>query len=203
LKSPAIWLLKNIVESFPPASQIERERERESNFCLRQKSLFTANCGLPIGNLTSQLFANIYLNEFDYFVKHELKIKHYLRYTDDFVIVDKDENKLVELLPVLKQFLAKKLKLELHPNKVKIRKFSQGVDFLGYVVLPNRIQLRTKTKRRIFSKMKLRVKEYRNGKIGEYTLEQSLNSYLGTMSHANSFQTQEELKNKFWFWLSE
>lgn len=158
---------------------------------------------MPIGNLTSQLFANLYLNEFDYFLKHELNLKNYLRYTDDFVIVDTDRSKLEKLLPIIKQYLTEKLKLELHPHKVEIREFAQGIDFLGYVVLPHHIQLRSKTERRIFRKLKRRVKEYKTGAITKYTLEQCLNSYLGTMSHANSFHDQQKLQNDFWFWLSE
>ena len=181
----------------------ERERERESNSCLQQELQFTVRRGLPIGNLTSQLFANIYLNEFDYFIKHELRINHYLRYTDDFVIVNSCEEELAELLPKIRGYLFDRLKLELHPNKVEIRKYTQGIDFLGYVVLPHHIQLRSKTRRRIFNKLKHRVDEYKTGKISKCTLEQSLNSFLGTMSHADSFGWQQELKNNFWFWLSE
>lgn len=158
---------------------------------------------MPIGNLTSQLFANIYLNEFDYFIKHQLKTKNYLRYTDDFVIVENDQSKLIELLPKIENYLNNSLKLEIHPNKVSIRKYSQGIDFLGYVILPNCIKMRAKTKNRIFKKLKERVSEYKFGDISQYTLEQSLNSYLGTLLHANSFKVQEKLKNNFWFWLSE
>ena len=95
---------------------------------------------MPIGNLTSQLFANLYLNQFDQFVKHKLKVKHYARYTDDFVIVAQDPNYLKSLLEPIKLFLAARLKLELHPNKVEVRKCSHGIDFLGYVALPHYFQ---------------------------------------------------------------
>ena len=194
----AIWLLENIIKSFPPG---EPNRGRDS--CRRQASLFGTRHGIPIGNLTSQLFANVYLNELDYYMKHELKIKNYLRYTDDFVIVDSSKDELVELLPKIEHYLSKNLKLKLHPHKVEIRKFTNGIDFLGYVVLPHHIKLRCKTKRRIFTKTRKRIMDYKLGLITKYTLEQSLNSYLGTMSHADAFCQQEELKNKFWFWLSE
>ena len=158
---------------------------------------------MPIGNLTSQLFANIYLNELDCFEKHKLRIKDYVRYTDDFVIVRRKEKELRGLFPEIERFLAEKLKLLLHPNKIEIRKFRQGIDFLGYVNLPKYKKLRTKTKRRIFKKMKKRIAEYKFGTIPEYTLEQSLNSYLGTLSHADSYDLQNELKDNFWFWLRE
>src|SRR5579859_5123331 len=79
--------------------------------------------GLPIGNLTSQLFANVYMNEFDQFVKHKLKIKHYVRYTDDFIVVSNSLNYLKALLPKMREFLANNLTLELHPNKINVRKY--------------------------------------------------------------------------------
>ncbi|MGA2667072.1 MAG: RNA-directed DNA polymerase [Patescibacteria group bacterium] len=174
-------------------SRSNRERERETAF----------GRGIPIGNLTSQLFANIYLNEFDYFIKHSLKVKYYVRYTDDFVIVSDNERCLLNLIPKIKAFLTTKLKLEIHPNKILIRKFRQGIDFLGFVVFPKHRLLRTKTKRRIFQKLKLGVKEYKTGLISEETIKQSLNSYLGVLSHANTYELHQELENQYWFWLRE
>jgi hypothetical protein len=142
------------------------------------------------------------MNEFDQFVKQKLKIKYYVRYTDDFVIVSDDQSYLQDLLPKIESFLANNLKLRLHPNKVSIRKFRQGIDFLGYIVLSHHKKLRTKTRKRIFNKSKKRVAEYKKELIGQKTLKQSLNSYLGVLSHANCYQLQEELRNQFWFWLN-
>lgn len=159
--------------------------------------------GIPIGNLTSQLFANIYLNELDYFIKHDLRVKYYARYTDDFVIVSDNENYLKLLIPQIKNFLKNKLKLELHPNKISIKKYTQGIDYLGYIALPKYMLVRTKTKRRIFSKLKKRVKEFKSGLIEEITLKQSLNSYLGVLSHANCHKLEQDLLNQFWFWMGE
>ena len=173
----AIWLIKEITESFNP--------------------------GLPIGNLTSQLFANIYLNEFDQFIKTELKIKHYFRYTDDFVIVSSSKNYLLGLIPQITSFLSEKLNLKLHPKKIVIRKFHQGIDFLGYVILPHYCLLRPKTKKRIFKKLKTRINEYKNGLINKQTLEQSLQSYLGVLSHANTYKLSQRLLNQYWFWLND
>jgi hypothetical protein len=143
------------------------------------------------------------MNEFDQFIKHELKVKHYCRYTDDFVIVSCDRKYLEDLLPKIELFLRKELKLELHPSKISIRKVRQGIDFLGYVVLPHHRMVRTRTKNRIFKKLKTRVMEFKAGLISEKTLFQSLNSYLGVFSHANCHDLEQDLKNKFWFWLSE
>lgn len=153
----------------------ERERER----------------GIPIGNLTSQLFANIYLNELDQFVKHSLRVKNYARYTDDFVIVANERHCLEELLPKIRQFLAERLALTLHPHKVSILRASRGVDFLGYVLRPHHRLLRARTRRRIFGKL-------RRGQI----TEQSLQSYLGVLAHANAYRLSEELKNGYWLGFS-
>lgn len=152
---------------------------------------------MPIGNLTSQLFANIYMNELDQFVKHELRIKYYARYTDDFVIVSEDRNYLGGLIPRIAQFLEAKLALALHPNKVSIRKYRQGADFLGYVVLPGHIKLRTRTKRRVFRKLRERVHACRNGVITEESARATLQSYLGVLSHADAYELSEELRNMF------
>jgi len=153
--------------------------------------------GIPIGNLTSQLFANVYMNKFDQFVKHKLKVKNYCRYTDDFVIVADNRKYLQNLLPEIESFLNKKLKLKLHPEKVSIRKYQQGVDFLGYVVLPHHRLVRTKTKNRIFKRLKTRVQEFKTGLINGKILFQSLNSYLGVLSHASCYNLKKELKTSF------
>jgi len=182
----ALWLLEEIIESFSSKYSTLSERK-----------------GLPIGNLTSQLFANIYLNEFDQLVKHKLKVKSYIRYTDDFVIIAGEKLYLENIATPIRSFLKERLALELHPKKVTIRKFHQGIDFLGYIVLPHHRLLRTKTKQRIFRKLKKRIGEYKNDLISKQTLEQTLQSYLGVLSHANTYKLSNEFKNQFWFWLSE
>ncbi len=166
------------------------------------RSLFSKK-GVPIGNLTSQIFANIYMNEFDQFVKHGLKVKYYARYTDDFVIISENLNYLKELLPKLKTFLSEKLKLELHPGKIIIRKFHQGVDFLGYVIFPHHHLLRSKTKERILKNIRKKVVRYHEGFTSENQTKQSLQSYLGVLSHADAYDLAEDLKNQFWFWMKE
>ena len=95
-------------------------RERESNK------------GMPIGNLTSQFFANVYLNELDYFVKNKLKCKYYIRYVDDFIILHESKEQLEKWKKEISNFLKEKLKIELHPQKSKIIPLSKGIDFLGF-----------------------------------------------------------------------
>ncbi len=114
-----------------------------------------------------------------------------------------DKSYLKNLIVPIRSFLSDKLALELHPKKITIRKFHQGVDFLGYILLPHHRLIRTKTKQRIFRKLKERIRECNNGMISKQTLEQSLQSYLGVLSHANTYKFGQELKNQFWFWLNE
>ena len=137
--------------------------------------------GLPLGNLTSQIFANIYLNELDQFIKHNLKIKYYIRYADDFVILSEDKKYLEGLILKINNFLKNSLKLQMHPDKVFIKTLSSGVDFLGWINFSDHKVLRTKTKNRMFKKIK-------NNPSFE-----TLNSYLGLIKHGNTFKIKENL----------
>lgn len=159
--------------------------------------------GLPLGNVTSQLFANIYLNELDQFVKHTLKVRYYFRYCDDFILLDKKKEVLESHLVSISFFLRDRLGLMLHPRKVFLHKIGRGMDFLGYVIRPHSIVPRTKTKRRIWKKLRKRIKKYKDGMITEAELHASLQSYLGVLSHGDAYELSEELKNDYWFWLQE
>ena len=152
LDKQIIYLLEEIIESFSTKPGI----------------------GLPLGNLTSQLLVNIYMNEFDQFVKHELKAKYYIRYADDFVILSDDKNWLENLVISINTFLNEKLKLKLHPNKVFIKTLASGVDFLGWVNFPDHRVLRTTTKRRMMKRIK------------ELPVSVTINSYLGLLKHGNT-----------------
>lgn len=159
--------------------------------------------GIPIGNLTSQLLSNVYLNKLDQFVKHKLKVKYYLRYADDFVFISSDRQYLLDLVIEIKEFLCNELDLELHPNKIVLRKFTSGVDFLGYIIFPKYILPRTKTKRRLLKKIKRKVKQFKNGEITKESLNQTIQSYYGFLIHANTYKFKMELQNLIWFWLTE
>lgn len=150
-----LFLLKKIVESFETKP----------------------NTGLPLGNLTSQLLVNMYMNEFDQFVKHNLKAKYYIRYADDFVFLHHDKNNLLELLPKVGDFLEEQLKLSLHPDKVFIKTLASGVDFLGWVHFPDHRVLRTTTKNRMFRNIKAKERK-----------EETVQSYLGMLQHGNGFK---------------
>ena len=150
-----LWLLHEVVNSFP------------QGVALRM--------GLPLGNLTSQLLVNVYMNEFDQYVKHELKAKYYIRYADDFVFLSHDKYELEKTLRYIVVFLRERLKLELHPDKVSIKTFASGVDFLGWVHFPDHRVLRTSSKRRMFRRS-----------AGLEADSPVIQSYLGLLSHGNA-----------------
>lgn len=158
-----VWLLENIICSFQTSP----------------------GEGLPLGNLTSQLFVNVYMNEFDQFVKRRLKVRHYIRYADDFVILSEDKQYLVDLLPTLEKFLTEKLQLSLHPKKVSLRTVASGIDFLGWVSFPKHRVLRTTTKHGMFRR------------LAEHPTEATTQSYLGLLQRGNAFGLQEQVMKEF------
>jgi len=152
-----------------------------SSFSTKDKT----DIGLPLGNLTSQLLVNIYMNQFDQFVKHQLKARYYIRYADDFVIMSDNRDWLKNLLPKIQQFLRTKLNLELHPDKLFIKTLNSGVDFLGWVNFSDHRVLRTATKRRMFKN------------IQRNTNEATINSYLGLIKWGNTSKIKEKIYETF------
>lgn len=167
------------------------------SFSSSRSNLFEKK-GIPIGNLTSQLLANIYMDRFDQHVKQVLKIPYYARYTDDFIILSHDRGYLEGLIPLLSSYLADTLKLGFHPHKVTITKYSHGIDFLGYVVFPYYTRLRKRTARRIERKIGEKMDLYRAGKLPKDRVEASLNTYMGMLSHADAYTFSQKLKNDYW-----
>lgn len=149
--------------------------------------------GLPLGNLTSQIFANIYLHEFDYYAKHQLRIKKYIRFSDDFVVVSDDKEYLQRVRVAFQMFLKYKLKLVLPQEKTSLRKYHWGVDFLGYIVLPNAILPRTRTRRKVLKKIKKMRKEYEMGERSYAQLSQTISSYLGMLGICTSAKLRQEM----------
>ncbi|NQV88120.1 MAG: hypothetical protein HQ402_01005 [Parcubacteria group bacterium] len=137
--------------------------------------------GLPLGNLTSQLLVNVYMHEFDMHVKQELRVKYYIRYADDFVILSRDQKYLQDILPKLQTFLKEKLGLTLHENKVYIKTYASGVDFLDWVHFPYHRQIRTTTKRKIVRMMKW------------YPKRETISSYRGLLGHGDTHTLQRHL----------
>lgn len=160
-----LWLLVQVIDSFNTEEKI--------------------GIGLPLGNLTSQLFVNIYLNEFDQFVKRKLKTKYYIRYADDFIIIHKDKNYLKNFVPKISRFLEIELRLSLHPDKVFIKTFSSGIDFLGWVNFSHHRVLRTSTKRRMLKNIEHKI------------APETVASYLGLLSHGNAHKLSTEIRRKY------
>jgi len=150
----ALWLLSQVIDSFNTGGKI--------------------SVGLPLGNLTSQLLVNIYMNEFDQFVKRGLKVNYYVRYADDFVILNEDKLVLENFISKISRFLESELKLTLHPDKVSIKTFTSGVDFLGWVNFPHHRVLRASTKRIMLKK------------INKKPTTEIISSYLGMLSHGDA-----------------
>jgi RNA-directed DNA polymerase len=168
-----LWLTRTIIfhdcaRDIPPKIQ-----SQQSLFdrLPRDKSLFTVKSGkgLPIGNLTSQFFANVYLNELDQFVKHKLKAKYYLRYVDDFIVLAHQRADLELHKSAITEFVDKKLGLNVHPNKVFIRPVANGVDFVGYVVRPDYVLVRKRVVGSWRRKMELTDEKLRQQVLASYT----------------------------------
>lgn len=173
-----VWLLRQVVSSFHSPATFTMNTFRSEDV---HSELFLI--GLPLGNLTSQLFANVYLNELDQFVKYVLKIKYYIRYADDFVFFSTDKKYLDNLIPIIQQFLTKKLKLELRPDKVFIKTVASGVDFLGWVHFSDHRILRTATRRKMVKKVS----------------RKNVTSYLGMLKHGNMWKREKVIKNRVWY----
>jgi len=146
-----LWLLSEIITSFSS----------------------TVGKGLPLGNVTSQLFANVYMSEFDQFVKHRLKARYYIRYTDDFVLLSADREWITKQEAPIKAFLQNQLRLSLHRNTT-LKTLASGVDFLGWVHFPDHRVLRQITKRRMLQK------------INACPHADVMNSYIGLLRHGNT-----------------
>ena len=145
---------------------------------------------MPLGNYTSQFFANLYLNELDYFVKHKLKAKYYLRYVDDFVILHSSKKQLENWMIEINKFLLEKLKLQLHPQKSRIIPLSKGIDFVGF---RNFAHFKLLRKRNI-RKMNQKINLYKKDKKSFSSLKDSYQGWQGYAKWANTYKLREETK---------
>jgi len=152
--------------------------------------------GIPIGNLTSQLFANIYLNKLDEHIKYELKIKYYIRYMDDFIIIHKSKKHLHHIKEQVKIFFTR-IKLNLHPKKRNIFPIYLGVDFLGYVIFKEYRRVRKSTVKRFLIKIKIKIKLYDTDYISYEKLMESFNSWNAYLSHGNTYNLKRSLREKY------
>ena len=145
--------------------------------------------GIPVGNLTSQLFANIYLDALDQFIKHELGVEAYIRYMDDFVILSPDKEQLRSWLARIEQFLREELKLEFNP-KTTILAAKNGIDFVGYKHRATHRKVRKDSIKRI----KRTIKKCESGKITKEQLQKSIQSWTGHAGHADSYNLRKKIE---------
>lgn len=151
---------------------------------------------IPIGNYTSQIYANIYLNELDRFIKQSLKVKYLVRYMDDFIILTNSKNNAKYFLREIKAFLNDKLKLELNA-KTAYFKAKQGVNFCGFRIWKTHRLLREQSKKKMKRKLKIFQKLYKENKIElEYILA-CINSWRGHAKHCNSYNLEHKMFNEF------
>ncbi len=201
-------LIETTIFNEPTHNCIVKGNKKDWNNLPTNKSLFhsESNCGLPIGNLTSQLFGNVYLNQFDHFIKRDLGIKFYGRYVDDFVLIHENKEYLKSLIPILSAYLLSTLKLTLHPDKIHLQHYTKGVKYLGAVIKPNRIYVSNRTKGNFYNaiqKQNLVARDHKPTKQVQKEFIASMNSYLGIMSHYKSYKLRKGMifKNMSgWWW---
>jgi retron-type reverse transcriptase len=207
-KELLIALCEKIIFNEPTKNCIIKGKKTNWDGLPNNKSLFHSppNCGLPIGNLTSQIFANFYMNTFDHFMKKELGIPYYGRYVDDFIIVHPDKEYLKSLLPTIADFLKNKLQLTLHPKKIYLQHYTKGVTFLGTVIKPNRIYIANRTKGNFYMAIQKQneiVKQHKPDKEAQAIFLCSMNSYLGIMKHYKTYNLRKKMLFKnlsAWWW---
>lgn len=152
---------------------------------------------MPLGNLTSQFFANVYLNELDQYVKHELKAKYYIRYVDDFVILDTNPKKLQQYKEKINNFLKNHLRLILHPTKTKILELKQGISFLGIRIYPHHKLLNKKNIRRFKKRLLIRSEEYQNEGLPREQVVDQFQGWLAYARNANTYNLRRNVTKEF------
>ena len=190
--SDILWLTRVVLFWDCTKSYILRGSNAAIKHIPANKSLFGKENqrGLPIGNLTSQVFANIYLNELDQFVKHTLKCRHYVRYVDDFVLLSQNKDELVYWQGAIDRFVQDRLSIVLHPVRRKLLPVSNGIDFLGYVIRHNYILVR----RRVVNNLKTQIKAFKQAKVKDWKkFQDTIASYIGHLKWANSFKLRSKL----------
>jgi len=193
-KKEVLWLAKTIIFNKPTENYIVKGDISLFKLVPPRKSLFYSglHCGLPIGNYSSQFFANLYLNELDQFIKRKLKCKHYIRYVDDFIFLDRDKEKLKFWRDEIDNFLKEYLKLKLSSQKTKIQPIKSGIDFLGYFVKPDYILVRKKVVSRLKNKL-YRLNNAKEKITGLNKILATINSYYGHLGHADSFNLRKNI----------
>ena len=195
-------LIAKIIFNDPAKHCIIKGSRKDWKNLPKNKSLFHSppDCGLPIGNLTSQIFANFYLHPLDVYVSQTLGIERYGRYVDDFVLVHRDARKLTTCIGHIREFLATELSLTLHPKKIYLQPHSKGVKFLGLVIKPGRLYVASRLKGNFYKSI---VEANENLEASSYSKDackrvlSSTNSYLGLMKHYSTYRLRRKMVGLF------
>jgi retron-type reverse transcriptase len=181
-----LWLIDLIIDSSNEQERVEQYFWGDDLFSqLRRK-------GIPIGNLTSQFFANIYLNDMDHFIKEDLHCRFYIRYCDDFVILDNEKSRLHEIKTAISTFLEGE-RLRLHPKKCLVFPTRLGTEFLGYRIFPTHKRLRKANIRRFNKRLKQLQEQYSRYEIDLKEVNQSIVSWVGHASHADTHNLRRQI----------
>jgi len=192
-----LWLVRKIIYHDPTQNYIFKSNTEDKNLIPKNKSLFfSGGKGLPIGNLTSQFFANVYLDCLDHFIINDLEARQYLRYVDDVLILEENKNRLVNYIKPIQYFLENKLKLELKKNKTILQPIRHGIDFLGYFIKLNYSLVRQKIVKRLKKKLIFLAKSDNVERKELKNILARINSYYGHFCHASSFNLRKHIYNK-------
>ncbi len=194
-KQVLLYLVEAIILNDPTKNCIVKGSRKDWEGLPGNKSLFKTpvDCGMPIGNLTSQVFANIYMNDFDHYVKEKLKCRYYGRYVDDFFILHRDKEYLKSLIPKLRDYLRQQSGLVLHPNKIYLQPIRNGVSYLGAIVKPYRTYIGKRVKGNFFSAVQSSQKEDMSVYENTKRLEMTMNSYFGFCEHHKTYGIKQKI----------
>jgi len=195
------WLIQKVIFNDPTKNCVVKGKREDWVGLPKSKSLFFSekNRGLPIGNLTSQLFANVYLNDFDYFIRCGIGCKYYGRYVDDLLIVHRDKLFLVFLFSTLDRYLRDNLMLRLHSKKIYLQPFTRGVVFLGRIILPYRVYLKNRTKGNIYRKIEQWLAISNTEKLSKQQKIKAVScyfSYSGMLKSCNAYRLSRKFKTR-------
>jgi hypothetical protein len=193
-KKELLWLAKKVIFNNPTSNYILKGDVSLFSCIPKRKSLFGTeeSKGLPIGNYSSQFFANLYLNKLDQFIKRILKCKYYFRYVDDLVLIENDIEKLKKQRNRIDNFLIEKLRLKLNSKKTKIQSVEKGINFLGYFIKKDYILVR----KRVVNNFRLKLKKIIESRNLNKEAISIINSYFGHFRHADSFNLRKSIYRK-------
>lgn len=200
-RETVLYLLRQTIFNTVTENCRIKGRRKDWDELPASKSLFhyPAGTGLPIGNLTSQVFGNVYLNDFDHFVKKNQKIMHYGRYVDDMIFVHHDKNYLQHIIPLVQTEL-RKVALDIHPKKIVLVPVDEGIPFLGHIIKPYRNYLSNRTKNNFYQAIQ-KINQIL-AVVPQFCWQQlcdiraTINSYLGIMQHANTYNLRKAMLGK-------